>query len=260
MCDFGLPLLISCRKAHDRGQRVASPLRRGRFGTSFRRVGATADRPRVFRCITSRARCTSGRRYHADGVRRFGAKGSETGASSGDRELALSKCIQPVNTTRAQSPDARLQSALKESEREVTVLLNAIDRLRLASDAPVASPMPTGPKVTVVGSVGQPGAVPIKDGSALTLAEALSLAGGLTPIADRRVVANRRDDKGVVEKQVFDVRQIAAGETGLTSVATTRRRHRFRSNKVGARRPWSEDERRLLCDRHGLLGGTCRQS
>ena len=88
----------------------------------------------------------------------------------------------------------------------------AIERLRLASEAAGEASAQSGAKITIVGSVTKPGSLPVLGDQGLALSEALYLAGGLTGIADRRVVVNHRNDDGTIDKQAFDVRQIANGK------------------------------------------------
>ena len=108
---------------------------------------------------------------------------------------------------------ARLQVALKESDAELGKLLDAVARMPATSQAGAATVKSSGPKITVIGAVKQPGLVSLADGQELGLTEALSLVGGLNGTADARVVVNHRNpDNGTIDKQMFDVRQIKRGK------------------------------------------------
>lgn len=67
-------------------------------------------------------------------------------------------------------------------------------------------------KVSVFGAVQKPGQFPMQEG--ITVVQAITLAGGFTPIADRdRVALSRRVSKTKVVRVVFSVAAITEGRT-----------------------------------------------
>ncbi|MES2694758.1 MAG: SLBB domain-containing protein [Verrucomicrobiota bacterium] len=73
------------------------------------------------------------------------------------------------------------------------------------------------PGVTVEGAVSNPGAVKFPVGRALTIVDAIALAGGHTGKADlKRVWLIRLDASGKPEKTVIDVDAIIKGRTKIS--------------------------------------------
>lgn len=77
----------------------------------------------------------------------------------------------------------------------------------------------TLPLVFVLGEVGRPGAVPIEDGRALDILQALALAGGPGPFAaTHRIQIRRKDRDGGDALIIFDYDRVLDGDVPILSV------------------------------------------